>query len=442
MSSNKREVIFLASFLSLLLIILSISLYLLLHKRKSGKVEKKIKKARELGYHEPFTIHPKIDPSKCIGSGACVKACPEKDILGLSNGRGVLINTSHCVGHGACAAACPVGAITLVFGTETRGVEIPYVSPNFETNIQGVFIIGELGGMGLIKNAITQGREAIDFIACGCSGRKNNGSAYDAVIIGAGPAGIGASLAAMKHQLSFVTVEQDDIGGTVLQYPRHKVVMTSSVELPLFGKMRLKDATKEALLGLWTKVIKETGLVIRTNEKMTALRQEDGGLFAVVTSRGEYLTRHVVLAIGRRGTPRKLGVPGEQLPKVAYRLLDPDQHRDHEILVVGGGDSAVEAAMALARSGNNVTISYRGENFARIRPANKARLDEMLSRGELKSMLNSNVKEIMERDVRLDTAGGPVRLSNDYVYVFIGGEMPNDFLKSIGVRIEKKFGRA
>lgn len=421
----------------------SIGFYLLTHTKRSKKTEKKITMAKEYGMHEPMSIHPYIDPAKCIGSGACVTACPEKDILGLSDGKGKLINASHCIGHGACAAACPVSAITLVFGTETRGVEIPYVTRNFETNVKGVFIVGELGGMGLVRNAITQGLEAVDYISCALKDRSQaEKGVYDLLIIGAGPAGIGASLAAVKHKLNFLTIEQDDIGGTVLHYPRHKIVMTSPVELPMYGRVRLTETTKEALLELWMSVIEKTGLEININEKMTGLKEEDGK-FRVITARGEYLTKNVVLAIGRRGTPRKLGVPGEALPKVAYRLLDPEQHQNQRLLVVGGGDSAVETAIALSRQRvNDVVLSYRGESFSRIKPANKQRLDEAVSQKSINVILNSNVREIGEKEIKIAVGEEVTVLPNDYVYIFAGGELPNEFLKSIGIQIEKKFGRA
>jgi thioredoxin reductase/Pyruvate/2-oxoacid:ferredoxin oxidoreductase delta subunit len=419
------------------------ALYLLRKKKRSKKTEKKIIKAQEYGLHEPVSIHPYIDPAKCIGSGACVKGCPEKEIIGLSGGKGKLINASHCVGHGVCAAACPVGAITLVFGTETRGVDIPNLSPNFETNIKNVFIVGELGGMGLIKNAITQGVQAVNHIA---GLVKENGradaSTHDVLIVGAGPAGIGASLCALNRKLKFVTIEQDDMGGTVLQYPRQKIVMTSPVELPGYGKVRLKETSKEALLDLWMEVLKKTGIRINTFEKMTSLERE-GDRYKVVTSKKEYYAKNVVLAIGRRGTPRKLGVPGENLSKVAYRLLDPEQHRDHKLVVVGGGDSAIEAAMSLAnQSGNHVTISYRGETFNRIKPMNKVRLEQALSKNNLKVMYSSNLTEIGEKHVKIASGTGDSSLHNDYVYILAGGELPNEYLKSLGIQIEKKFGKA
>src|SRR4030066_436854 len=424
---------------SLLVIFIAVGIYVTHQSKRSRKNLKKITKAKEYGTHEPVHIHPLVDPGVCIGSGACVTACPEKDILGLVNGHASLINSSHCIGHGACTSACPVGAIKLVFGTETRGVDIPHVTPNFETNVKGVFIVGELGGMGLIKNAVTQGREVIEYMLCHLrSAEKKRDDVLDLVIVGAGPAGISASLAAVKNNLKFVTIEQEDIGGTVLQYPRQKIVMTSPMDLPMYGKVKLGETSKEALLDLWVTVINKTGLKINTQEKMTDVKQDDN-CFKVFTTKGEYLTRTIVLAIGRRGTPRKLGVPGENLPKVSYRLLDPEQHKDQHLLVGGGGDSAVETAIALSdQPGNIVTLSYRGDAFSRITPMNKERLDKMVERQSVKVILNSNVKEIGEKFVKIATKDDVTDIPNDYAYIFAGGELPNEFLTKIGVRIDKR----
>src|SRR3990172_5483476 len=407
-------------FISIVIIATVVGIYNVLQKKKSRRNIQKINKAKEYGLHEPVHIHPFVDPSTCIGSGACVKSCPEHDIIGLVNGKASLINASRCIGHGACAIACPVGAINLVFGTETRGVDIPSLTPNFETNIKGIYIVGELGGMGLIKNAVTQGREVIEYINCSIRhSDAQNTNICDVLIVGAGPAGISASLAAVKYKMNFVTVEQDDIGGTVLQYPRHKIVMTSPMELPMYGKVRLKIKKKEKLLDI----------------KM------DDGCFKVFTSKGDYLTKNIVLAIGRRGTPRKLGVPGENLPKVSYRLLEPEQHQNQDILVVGGGDSAVEAAIALSdQPKNRVALSYRGEAFSRIKPANKERLDEKVSKKALNAIFKSNVKEIGEKYIKIATTENIIEIPNHYAYIFAGGELPNEFLNKLGVRIDKRFG--
>ena len=428
-------------FISIVIIATVVGIYNVLQKKKSRRNIQKINKAKEYGLHEPVHIHPFVDPSTCIGSGACVKSCPEHDIIGLVNGKASLINASRCIGHGACAIACPVGAIKLVFGTETRGVDIPSLTPNFETNIKGIYIVGELGGMGLIKNAVTQGREVIEYINCSIRhSDAQNTNICDVLIVGAGPAGISASLAAVKYKMNFVTVEQDDIGGTVLQYPRHKIVMTSPMELPMYGKVRLKETTKEALLDLWMQVINKTGLKIQTKEKMLDIKMDDG-CFKVFTSKGNYFAKNIVLAIGRRGTPRKLGVPGENLPKVSYRLLEPEQHQNQDILVVGGGDSAVEAAIALSdQPKNRVALSYRGEAFSRIKPANKERLDEKVSKKALNAIFKSNVKEIGEKSIKIATTENIIEIPNNYAYIFAGGELPNEFLNKLGVRIDKRFG--
>ncbi|MBA4320423.1 MAG: 4Fe-4S ferredoxin, partial [Flavobacterium sp.] len=212
------------------LVILIFFTYLMVTKRRTRRTNGKIEKAKSLGLHEPVSLHPVIDIETCIGSGACIEACPEKDILGWANGRAKVINTSRCVGHGACFHACPVQAISLCIGTEKRGVELPHVSSNFETNIPNLFIAGELGGMGLIKNAVAQGVQVIDYIVKNKKFLKK--TQYDIIIVGAGPAGIASSLSAAKNNLKYLTLEQDTLGGTVYSFPRKKLIMTSPMDLP------------------------------------------------------------------------------------------------------------------------------------------------------------------------------------------------------------------
>ncbi len=197
-------------------------IYLRKKSRESKTVDEKIKKAKEAGLHEPVSLHPYIDVNSCIQTGACIAACPEHDILGIRNGKATIINASQCIGHGACFHACPTGAITLRIGTEKRGVDLPHVSQSFETNVQGIFIAGELGGMGLIKNAVEQGRQAVDNIVKVI--KKNHKATYDLIIIGAGPAGISGCLAARKHGLKFLLLEQDTLGGTVFTFPGKKLL--------------------------------------------------------------------------------------------------------------------------------------------------------------------------------------------------------------------------
>ena len=418
------------------------TVYFYLHKKKvkSIKTEKKVAVAKEEGLFEPVSLYPHINLNACIGVGACITECPEKDILGIVDGIATVINTSNCVGHGACFHACPVEAITLRIGTETRGVDLPHVSENFETNTKGIYIAGELGGMGLIKNSVEQGQQAMENIVKNKKTSKQN--VLDVVIIGAGPAGISATLSAKEHGLSSITLEQDSLGGTVYTFPRAKIVMTSPMNLPLYGKAKLYDTSKDELLQLWNKVIAEHDLKIVENTKVERITPLQDNTFKVVTANGdEYICNNVLLAIGRRGTPRKLNIPGENSQKVAYRLLEPERISGKKIIVVGGGDSAVESAMLL-KDDNDVILSYRKDKFARIKPKNKEKIDEALADKTLTAIFNSNIVSINEQSIMIKVDGeeNPKRLENDQIFIFAGGEMPTKFLQNAGVEITKRFG--
>jgi len=390
----------------------------------------------ESGLTEPATLHPVFDPNLCIGSGGCYKACPEQAI-GIIDGKGMLISPAHCIGHGACATSCPVNAIKLVFGTETRGVDIPQLKPNFETNVPGIFIAGELGGMGLIRKAVEQGRQAMESISK--LGRAK--TPHDVVIIGAGPAGISSTLAAKHHGLRYVTIEQEDtFGGTTLHYPRGKIVMTAPMKLPIIGKINIKEISKESLMKLWEDVVAKTDIKINFSERMEKI-ERTGDTFTVVSNRASYITRSVLLAIGRRGTPRKLEVPGEDMEKVVYRLLDPEQYRGKHVLVVGGGDAALEAAVALSgEPGTTVTLSYRSSAFSRVKPKNRELTEKTSKSGQLNLLLESTVKKIMSATVLLDQKGKAIELPNDVVIVCAGGILPTPLLKEIGIEVETHHG--
>lgn len=397
---------------------------------------------REAGLLEPASLHPAIDHGKCMGCGSCVSACPEHNVIGLIHGKAQLINPTHCIGHGACWRACPFNAITLVFGTETRGVDIPHVDANFETNMAGIFIAGELGGMGLIRNAVEQGRQAMESIARSLAAGAPDRNRLDLVIVGAGPAGFSASLGAMEKKLRFVTLEQEELGGTVAHFPRGKLVMTQPVQLPLVGSMRFTETTKEELLHFWQSVEHKTGLKVRYSERVEAIEPESGG-YAVRTTKNTYHARAILLAIGRRGTPRKLEVPGEDLPKVVYRLIDAEQYRGQRVLVVGGGDSALEAAASIAEQpGTKVLLSYRSEAFSRAKEKNRQRIRQAERNGNLKVLFKSSVKRIGEKSVRIDYDGKVMELKNDAVIVAAGGVLPTPFLKQVGIEVETKYGTA
>jgi len=395
--------------------------------------------ALKAGLTEPASLHPVIDPGKCIGCAACTTVCPEMPahtVLGVVNGKAELVSPTDCIGHGACQAACPVGAIDLVFGTEKRGVDIPAVKPDFETNVPGMYIAGELGGMGLIRNAIEQGRQAMQNIHK--AGRR--GRELDAFVIGAGPAGFAASLMAMEMNMRCVTVEQNTLGGTVSHFPRGKLVMTAPAVLPVYGKMRFRETSKEKLLEFWQNVQTKTGLHINFDERVEKIEPANPG-FIITTTRARYEAATVLLCLGRRGTPRQLSVPGEELEKVVYRLIEPEQDRGQQVLVVGGGDSALEAACALAGHDDiTVTIAYRSGAFTRAKAKNRAAAKQAESSHRLQVLFNTEVTAILPERVELQTDGKPLALPNDAVIVNAGGILPTGFLQSIGVVTETKYG--
>lgn len=415
---------------------LVLAVYLRTGRRNDKRVRARINEVVSSGMTEPPSLHPVINTSICIGSGGCATACPEHAI-GIVRGKAVLVEPAKCIGHGACKPACPVDAISLVFGTEKRGMDIPEVRPNFETNVPGVFIAGELGGMGLIRKAVSQGQQAIDSIA---KNRSDNED-LDVLIVGAGSAGIAASLAAKEKNLRYVTIEQEDgLGGAVYHYPRNKIAMTAPMHLPLVGIIKAFEISKEELLGLWGRVVKQTGIEFRFNERLEKMTPKTKG-FTVVTSKNTYQARNVLLAIGRRGTPRKLDVPGEEQAKVVYRLIDSEQYRGQHVLVVGGGDSALEAALAIsAEPDTTVTLSYRAEAFSRVKEKNRQLLNSATSENRVKVLLKSNVVKIDEKTVTIDCGGETYEFANDGVIVCAGGMLPTPFLKEIGVMVETHYG--
>lgn len=411
-----------------------------LARRRASRAQAVLEDSRQAGLTEPASLHPVIDPALCLGCASCARACPEGQVLGIIDGKATLIEPTSCIGHGACAAACPTGAISLVFGTATRGVDIPVLTPDFETTVPGVYIAGELGGMGLIRNAIEQGRQAMDAIAS-AAGRIAGGSdVLDVVIVGCGPAGISASLGAIQHRLRFVTIDQASLGGTVAHFPRGKLVMTAPAKLPLVGEVRFGEVSKEKLLAFWTEVLQQTGLRPQFEEQVTAIARE-GSHLVVTTTKDRYRSKCVLLAIGRRGTPRTLDVPGEELDKVVYRLIDPEQYAGKRVLVVGGGDSALEAAVRIAEQpGTHVTISYRGSSYGRARQKNRESLRELVAGGTIAELLESTVQRVEPARVLLRKDGAEVVLENDAVIVCAGGLLPTEFLAAMGIRSETKFG--
>ena len=411
-----------------------------LSRRKSQRARAILLDSEAAGLTEPPSLHPVIDPDRCLGCASCARACPEKTVIGIIDGKAALIEPSLCIGHGACAKACPTDAITLVFGTATRGVDIPLLSPEFETTVPGIFIAGELGGMGLIKNAIEQGRQAIGHAAAAARRVGGGSGMLDVLIVGCGPAGIAAGLGALERKLAFKVIDQATLGGTVAHFPRGKLVMTAPATLPLIGEVRFGEISKERLLAFWEEVLDRTGLQPGFEEQVIEIQRLESG-FRIVTSKASYTARTVLLAIGRRGTPRPLGVPGEDLSKVVYRLTEPEQYAGQRVLVVGGGDSALEAAAQLAtESDADVTISYRGAAYGRARRANREKVAALVASGRITELLGSQVRRIEQEIVEIAHDGQARILANDAVIVCAGGILPTDFLQKAGITVETKFG--
>lgn len=402
-----------------------------------------VQQAREsAGEKKPAQqLRPVINATLCIGCGSCITACPEQGTLAMAGGKAVLAHPERCKAHGDCVKACPTSGISLSASGALRTLRVPRMTANFETNVAGLFVAGELGGMGLIKTSINEGRLAADEAAAriASAGGAPEG-AWDVIVVGAGPAGLSAALTLHQKGVRYLVLEQGEIASTIRNYPRHKFLMAEPIEMPLYGSLYIADSTKEALLEVWETIIANTGVEIRTNTRVDSIRKDPGsGLFQVATPAGEFRARLVILAIGRRGMPRRLGVPGEEQSHVAYRLIEADSYENRAVVVVGGGDSALEAALALARGGRNrVTLVHRGESFDRARERNRDALAKAEQEGRITVMRKAHVREIGERTAKVECGGAMQEVEAEFVFILAGGESPEEFLRKAGVEIVEK----
>jgi len=431
--SSEESLIWGASFMVVAFILV---LSLVAFWSRTRRDRKRLEEAASLGINRARAQYPFVDPARCIGCGTCVKACPEGDVLGVVGGTAVVINGLRCVGHARCEELCPVGALEVGLGDLKGRADIPLLTEDYESTVPDLFVIGELGGLSLIYNAFDQGARAVAKIADRLHSRPRpvSSEVLDLLIVGAGPAGISAALKAKEQGLSYVVLEKEQgLGGTILSYPRRKLVLTRPSELPLHGRMRKEEYTKEELLELLQEILDQQSLHVVFGAEVRNV-SNNGRTFNVQSVAGAYQARCVVLALGRRGSPRKLGVPGEERSKVMYQLRDAESYRGEKILCVGGGDSAVEAAIGLGRQpGSSVTISYRKDNFYRIKKKNQDRLAKLVRRGKVRPLMSSRVLEIGPKTVRLEADGREVILENDYVLIFIGSEPPYPLLHNAGV---------
>jgi thioredoxin reductase/Pyruvate/2-oxoacid:ferredoxin oxidoreductase delta subunit len=386
--------------------------------------------------------HAVVRADMCVGCGTCAAACPEPNALALK-GKLAVVDRAHCVGHGECVSACPVGAIMLSTGAAVHRVEVPDIGADFQTNVSGLYIVGELGGRGLIKNAINEGKIAIENVvrAMRDDPALPDGMLprpLDVIVVGGGPAGLSAGLEAHRSKLRYLVLEQGSLADTVRKYPRHKVLFAEPLRIPLYGDLWIADASKESLLQVWETIVANTGLHLKTGHKVDSIIRE-GDVFRVIAGEASFFTRRVVLAMGRRGSPRRLNVPGEELDKVFYDIAEMEDFKGRRVLVVGGGDSAIEAVLGLANQpGTRVSLSYRGPQFTRLKERNRLRLETALQQKKLALYLDSQLREIRQDRVALDFAGQSLILPNDDVIIRIGGDAPFAFLQKLGIAIVQK----
>jgi len=388
--------------------------------------------------------HALVRADLCVGCGTCVDACPEPGAIRLVD-KLATVDLDRCKGHGSCAQACPVGAIAVTTGAAVQHVEVPEINPGFETNVPGLYVVGELGGRGLIKNAVNEGKLAIEDVtrrtaeeAARRVSPASEPGAYDVIIVGAGPAGLSAGLEAVRSGLRYLVLEQGTLADTIQKYPRKKLLFAEPLRVPLYGDLWIADASKEALLEVWQNVIAATGLVVTSGQRVETV-ERDGAIFRVRTGQGEFRGRRVVLALGRRGTPRRLGVPGEDLGHVFYEIVEMEAFAGQRVLVVGGGDSAIESALGLAHQpGTAVSLSYRGDAFERAKERNRDRIRQAADEGRVTLLMKSEVREIRRGVTAVEHAGELRLVPADAVVVRIGGEAAYPFLQRIGVRIVRK----
>ena len=415
------------------------------NRKDSEKTVIKLQEAKEARRDQPATLHPEIDPELCAGCAACVTACPEGDILGLVYGRAHLVDAAACVGHGACKDACPFDAISLVLGTKKRGVQIPELTPDYQSNVPGLYVVGELSGMGLIRNAVKQGKRAIEYLVKEKNFVNNNGQnghIHDLIVIGAGPAGLSAALEAKKRGYEPLILEQDaEAGGAISHYPRKKLVMATDVDLPIYGKIKARQMIKSELKSILLEAVDKGELNIQCNTRVNAMILQQDTTFRLETTQGELFCQKLVLAIGRRGTPRTMGIPGEECSKVYYSLLEPEHFRGDHCMVIGGGDSALEAAYSLAEvEGTTVTLVYRSDKLWRAKKANIEKVHKKVDAGKLRLVLSASPTEVRDDCVMVQQGDECFEIQNTAMFIMIGGKLPIPFLEEAGIALRTVYG--
>jgi thioredoxin reductase len=448
--------------------------------------------------------HPVIDPVLCIGCHACVEACPH-DVLAIVNGVSTPIALDQCMEDTGCTVECPTSPKACIVINGTKKIpprKVPARNQRLMTNVPGIYMVGDVSGVPLIKNALNEGAQVIDSIVedLGKQGASSKAE-YDVAIIGIGPAGLSATAIAKQRGLKYIAVEQDKVVSTIQNYPAGKYVFFKPDTVQPKGGVPLDGPgnQKEVILGWWMSSMMQNGLQINEDESCKDIKSQDG-FFTVTTEQGKlkekatYTARAVILAIGNRGTPMKMRVTGEELKmrvqpgpvvarhcpkcgqarigkqlfcvrcgqklpvrtpgpmddtKVKYKLSDPDDYVDKKCIVVGAGNSSIEAAVDLAgfkRDGdkitftrnNDVTLVVRSDFKGDLKLGNKMNIYDCMDAGKVKVLFRTEIKEITEKEVVLMDVRSKeekARLANDYVFALIGGEKPTKFLEGIGVKI-------
>jgi len=384
-----------------------------------------------------------INDDRCIGCEACIDVCPT-EVLDLIDHKVRVSRFSDCVQCEQCATSCPTMALVMYRqGSTPRMLTVPELDEHFQTGIPGQYLIGEVAGKPLVKNAANLGRAVIEHVVheLAVPGARLGGrDVLDVVIVGSGPGGLSAGLTCMKRQLSCLVLEKEHIiSSTVSRYPKGKHFMAEPSTATNVSFLPVFDSSKEELVASWQQVIEGVKLPIKLGEAVETVKKGDDGIFEIRTTVGTYRARRVVLATGLRGKPRLLVVPGANLEKVQSLLDDPGEFADLDVLVVGGGDSAVEGAMSLADVGARVILSYRGDGFKRCKTGNQKRLAEMTAAGKLSVLLESNVQEFTADQVRIKLADGTIQTSpNQRAFVLIGADTPVAWLETNNVRFVER----
>ncbi|MCP5113323.1 MAG: NAD(P)-binding domain-containing protein, partial [bacterium] len=311
----------------------------------------------------------------------------------------------------------------------------PVVDANFQSNVPGLYIIGDLAGAPVVKLAMKQGFEVANHIASTVGQKSSDPDVYDVIVVGSGASGLNAALGLQEKGLRVIVLEKNKIANTIEDFPEGKWVYAEpDSQLPK-GKLWLDGAQKEDLLYRWHQIIRENQLEVHTEEGVRGVHKQKDGSFEVETDKTSYRARRVVLATGQRGNPRKLGVAGEDREQVYHRLYSPGHYTGEDILVVGGGNSAVEAALTLSKD-NRVALSYRGAQLSRVFSDTERQLKEAVEAGRVDVIYNSKVKAFEESDALLDVNGAERRIRYHHAFVLVGAELPTGFLRSLGIRLE------